>query len=109
MKVMNEKYQQALDIIKHAHPVSSEVKDIEELYPNEIDTLQELVDMMKPLTIDDFENMKECEFFYDKEIKMLLPFHGIDGGTMDIFVSFDKSMKVVFEPNRFYRNIWEVE
>lgn len=108
---MNEKYQQALDESKEfvENHLGIEFMEKQDEFYKWIDTLQKLVDMMKPLTIGDFENMKECEFFYDKEIKMLLPFHGIDGGTMDIFVSFDKSMKVVFEPNHFYRNIWEVE
>lgn len=110
MKVMNEKYQQALDaIIKDYEDNLSIGQDATEIR-NAYNTLQELVDMIKPLTINEFENMKECQFFYDAELKMLLPFHGVAGGTMDILVSFDKSMmKVTFEPNRFYRNVWEID
>lgn len=103
----NEKYQQALDIVIDGTGIE-DAEDSATVYERAVGTLQELVDMMKPLTINEFENMQECQFFYDAELKMLLPFHGVVGGTMDILVSFDKSMKVVFEQNRFYRNIWEI-
>lgn len=125
MKVMNEKYQQALDIIKHAHTVSSEVKDIEELYPNEIDTLQELVDMMKPLKFIDLQidnlsyerdlNRGKRMIVYDRKLKQLVCLsHKNSAGYVWVNPTthvhwFKTSIGVEFEENRFYRNIWEEE
>lgn len=107
----NEKYQQALESINEKTFELRDVLDIED----ETNTLQELVDMMKPLEFEEIEvGFMNTNHYYvfDSETKDIFEVTAIhnDPKTLAVKLTYEPWLSLLeFEENRFYRNIWELE